>query len=130
MPESSWRTASPGDTLLGHIRPLCTWFAIRLMLTLILLHNWSTLTINFVLTYPQADVENETYIKLPPRINFGPNISRITHVLKVLKNIYRLKQVECVWNKHLHQGLIQLNLCSQNVTCVSIIEAMWSWASI
>ena len=29
-----------------------TWFAIRLMLTLVLLHQWSTLTVDFVLAYP------------------------------------------------------------------------------
>ena len=33
-----------------------TWSAIFLMLTLMLLHEWSTLTVVFVLVYPQADV--------------------------------------------------------------------------
>ena len=45
--------------------PIVTWFAIRMMLSLVLLHNWATLTVEFVLVYPQADVESETYIKLP-----------------------------------------------------------------
>ena len=78
-----------------------TWLAIRMMLSLVLLHNWDTLTVDFV------DMESETYIKLPCRINFGPNISRTMHVL-LLKNIYALKQPGHVWNKHLHQGLLKL----------------------
>jgi len=78
------------------------------MLSLVLLHNWDTLTADFVLAYPQADVESETYIKLPRRVNFGPNISRTTHALKLLKEIYGLRHAGGVWNKHMHQGLLQL----------------------
>jgi len=73
---------------------------------LVLLHNWITLTIDFVLAYPQAEVKSETYIKLSGGINFGPNISTTIHVLKLLKNIYGLKQAGCVWNKDVHQGLL------------------------
>jgi len=29
------------------------------MLTLVLLHKWSSLTVDFVLVYPQADVDSE-----------------------------------------------------------------------
>jgi len=72
--------------------PVITWFAIRLMLTLVLLHKWSMLTVDFVLASPQADVDSEIYMKLPGGINFGPNISRLYHVLKLIKNIYGLKQ--------------------------------------
>jgi len=45
--------------------PVVTWFAKSLMLTLVLLHKWSKLTVNFVLAYQQAEVDSETYIKLP-----------------------------------------------------------------
>ena len=45
--------------------PVVSWFAIRMMLTLVLLHKWSTLTMDFVLAYPQADVDSEIYMKLP-----------------------------------------------------------------
>jgi len=47
-------------------------------------------------------------MKLPRGINLGPNISRPSHVLKLIKNIYGLKQAGQVWNKHLHKGLIKL----------------------
>jgi len=88
--------------------PVVTWFAICLMLTLVLLDKWSTLTVDYVLAYLQADVESEIYIKLPRGIDFGPNISRLSHVLKLVKNIYGLKQAGWVWNKHHHKGLLKL----------------------
>ena len=79
-------------------------------ITLVLLHKWSILTVDFVLAYPQADVESEIYKKLPRGIDFGPNISRLTHVLKLVKNTYSLKQAGWVCNKHLHKGLLKLKL--------------------
>jgi len=30
------------------------------------------------------------------------------HVLKLLKNIYGLKQAGRLWNKHIHTGLLEL----------------------
>ena len=88
---------------------LCSYLVwMRLMLTSVLLHKWSTLMVDFVLAYLQDDVESKTYTKLPRRNDFGANISRETHVLKLLKSIYGLKQAGCVWNKRLHHGLMQL----------------------
>ena len=78
------------------------------MLSLVQLHKWSTLTVDFVLAYPQVDIDSETYIKLPRGVNFGAGISRSTHIVKLLKNIYGLKQAGRVWNQHLHCGLVQL----------------------
>jgi len=47
-------------------------------------------------------------MKLPRGINFGLIISRLSHVLKLDKNIYDLKQAGGVWNKHLHKWLLKL----------------------
>jgi len=110
--------------------PVVTFFAIRMILSLVLLHNWSTLTVDFIWAYPQADEESETYIKLPCGINFGPNISRTMHVLKLLKNIYGLKQAGHVCNNHLHQGLLQLKFVQSKCNPFIFYRGMWSWASI
>jgi len=45
---------------------------------------WSTLTVDFVLAYPQGDIENEIYMKLPRGIDFGPKISRLFHFFKLV----------------------------------------------
>jgi len=59
------------------------------------------LTVDFVLAYPQADVESEIYMKIPRGIDFGPNISRLSNFLKLVKNIYSLnKQDVCGINPY------------------------------
>jgi len=56
------------------LSPVIICFAICLMLTLVLLHMWSTLTVDFMLAYPQVDVESKIYIMLPWGIDFGATI--------------------------------------------------------
>lgn len=85
--------------------PVVTWFAIRLFVTLAYLRNWHTRQIDFVLAYPQADVECEMYIEIPQGFEYNGN--RKSHVLKLLKNVYGQRQAGRVWNKHIHSGLIE-----------------------
>jgi Reverse transcriptase (RNA-dependent DNA polymerase) len=87
--------------------PVVTWAAIRLMLVLALLHSWFTLQIDFVLAYPQAPVECELYMRIPHGFPIAGG-NRKTHALKILRNLYRQKQSGRVWNKHLHNKLIEI----------------------
>jgi hypothetical protein len=51
--------------------PVVNWFTIRLFLTLAILMAWHTRQIDFVLAFPQADVECDIYMAIPriiPRI--------------------------------------------------------------
>jgi len=48
------------------------------------------------------------YMKLPRGVTLGKGISRSTHALHLIKNIYGLKQAGQVWNCHLHEGLMKL----------------------
>ena len=84
--------------------PVVNWFSIRLLFFMALLNNWHTRQIDFVLAYPQADIECEMYMKLPLGLKV-PGASRDTHALKLKKNIYGQKQAGRVWNKHLCKGL-------------------------
>jgi hypothetical protein len=45
--------------------PVVTWAAIRLVLVLSMMYEWETVQIDFVLAYPQADVECDLYMKIP-----------------------------------------------------------------
>jgi len=81
--------------------------------------------VDFVLAYPQADVKSEIYMKLPRGIDLGPKISRLSHVLKPIKNVYGLKQAEHVWNRHLHKGLLQLNFSQSTYDPCIFSETMW-----
>ena len=70
--------------------------------------DWHTRQLDFVLAYPQAEVEGDIYMKLPKGFSLTEGRSSKTHVLKLLKNIYGLKQAGKVWNDYLHKGLLEL----------------------
>jgi hypothetical protein len=80
------------------------WFSIRLFL--VILNNWHTRQIDFVLAFPQADVECDIYMAIPLDFNLKGKKKEI--YLKLKKNIYGTKQGGQVWNHHLDKGLKKL----------------------
>jgi len=84
--------------------PVVMWTTIRLVLKLTLIDQWKSRQLDFVLVYPQSDIEGTLFMKLPKGFELDSNENRKTHVLQLLKNIYGLKQAGRVWNKHLHRG--------------------------
>jgi hypothetical protein len=85
--------------------PVVNWFSIRLCLILTLLFSWNTRAIDFVLAFPQADVECDLFMQLPRGLVF-PKVHRSTHCLKLKKNLYGSRQAGRVWNQHLVHGLV------------------------
>jgi hypothetical protein len=71
-----------------------------------LLFQWKTRQIDYVLVFPQADVECDLFMQLPRGLTF-PGVHRSTHYLKLKKNIYGSRQVGRVWNQHLANGLVE-----------------------
>jgi hypothetical protein len=49
--------------------PAVNWFSIRLFLVISILQDWETRQIDFVLAFPQADVECNLYMEKPPGLN-------------------------------------------------------------
>ena len=86
--------------------PVVNWITVRLILILSLIHQWKTRQVDFVLAFPQADIECPMFMELPPGIEMKG--SRKTHVLQLIKNLYGQKQAGRVWNKHLHSKLVQI----------------------
>lgn len=84
--------------------PVVTWFTIRLILVLALICGWKTRQIDFVLAYPQADIEFDMYMELPKGIETKYGNGK-THVLKLKKNLYGQKQAGRVWSEHRDKGL-------------------------
>lgn len=55
----------------------------------------------------QADLNEDIYVEIPPFMNnFG--VDRATHVLKLLKSIYGLKQAGRVWNEKFTREILNL----------------------
>jgi hypothetical protein len=87
--------------------PVVTWFSIRLLLVLSILNKWYTRQVDFILAYPQADIEFDMYMDLPKGIETKYGNGK-THVLKLLKNLYGQKQAGRVWNQFLTKGLTEI----------------------
>ena len=92
--------------------PVVSWTSVRLMLILALLQGWHINSIDFVLAFPQAPVQRDTFMS-PPRVpnDFKipdlPNpADRSTKVYKLLKNLYGLKDAGKTWFEYIKKGLI------------------------
>jgi hypothetical protein len=75
-----------------------------MFLILMLTNGWSSRQVDFVLAFPQADIECEMYMEVPQGFNVDGN--RSDYCLRLVKNLYGQKQAGRVWNQYLHDGLI------------------------
>ena len=69
--------------------------SVRIMLTLAAIENLHTKSIDFVLAYPQANIDVDIYMELPQGFNVRPESGR--YVLKLQKNLYGMKQAGHNW---------------------------------
>ena len=86
--------------------PVVNWITIRLVMILLLIHGWKTRQVDFILAFPQADIECPMYMELPAGIKMKKGGK--THVLQLIKNLYGQKQADRVWNRHLHSKLASI----------------------
>jgi hypothetical protein len=87
--------------------PVVNWFSIRLCLIMTLIFSWNTRQIDFVLAFPQVDVECDLFMQLPRGLTFE-GVHSSTHCLKLKKNLYGSKQAGRLWNQHLVNGLVNV----------------------
>ena len=97
--------------------PVVTWTTIRFLLILSLVHNWHTRQLDFILAYPQAKVSHDLYMHVPEKFTVSndkltldqdaPPPFKQRHKLKLLQNLYGLKDAGATWFNHLKQGLLR-----------------------
>jgi len=80
--------------------PVVTWFAIRLLLVIVIILSLAAKQIDFIMAYPQAPIECDMYMELPFGIELQHGNSK-DYVLKLLRNLYGQKQAGRVWNQYL-----------------------------
>ena len=73
--------------------PIVNWISIRMMLTLSVIHQLYTTSINFTLAFLQADVEATIYMEVP----LGCEVPEGDYVRLLLKNLYGLKRAAKTW---------------------------------
>ena len=87
------------------------WSTVRLVIILALILDWHIESIDFVLAFPQALVQTDTFM-LPPRVPDDFRIldlpspeDRFSKVYKLLRNLYGLKDAGRTWYQFLLFGL-------------------------
>eukprot|EP00978_Attheya_sp_CCMP212_P017515 scaffold46797_cov52-Attheya_sp.AAC.1 len=96
--------------------PMVTWNSIRTFMTLALVNNWHTRQLDFVLAYPQADVECDMmYMEIPPGFKLPAGKSSKDYALKLCRNFYGSRQASHVWSQYLTKGLIPFGFVQSKI---------------
>jgi hypothetical protein len=85
--------------------PVVNWASVCLILAIAKIHGLSSKSIDFVLAFPQADLEILVFIELSIGFDTQDNEERRFYVLKLNKSLYRLKQAGYNWFAKLSNGL-------------------------
>ena len=87
--------------------PVVTWASVRLLLIIAKIHKLESKSIDFVLAFPQADLDVPVYMELPPGVTLinETDDNRRRYVLRLNKSLYGLKQAGHNWFEKLRTGL-------------------------
>jgi hypothetical protein len=100
---------------------------IHLLLALCNIHGLKSKSVDFILVFPQADLEVNTWMELPQgiKVDCTPESSR-AYVLKLKKSLYGLKQVSLNWFEKLKQGLMDCGFTPSEIdpTCLYLKNNM------
>ena len=99
--------------------PVVAWSSVRILLTISKLHNLSTKSVDFVQAYPQALVKSVIFLKTPPGVQLSNDGGE--KVLRLVRNLYGLKDAGRTWFQHLSAGLDAMGFIpTQSDPCVFI----------
>ena len=86
--------------------PTVNWISIRFLLIVAQLLDLDTQAIDFVLAFPQADLEVPVYMELPAGMDLeGKGDESSRYLLKLKKSLYGLKQGSLNWHNKLKAAL-------------------------
>ena len=87
--------------------PTVNWISVRFLLIIAEILQLETQAIDFVLAFPQADLDVPVYMELPAGMNIPNNLGHGSgyYVLKLKKNLYGLKNASLNWHNKLKAAL-------------------------
>ena len=100
--------------------PVVNWMSVRLILILAIIHDLPARAIDFVLAFPQAELDTPVYMELPAGCDPDSG-SRHEYIIELKKSLYGLKQASLNWFNMLKKGLQDRGYRSSDVDpCVFI----------
>ena len=106
--------------------PVVNMLTVRLLLTLCNIHGLESKSIDFILAFPQADLDVDIWMELPTGIVVhGKDNESRAYVLKLKKSLYGLKQASLNWFEKLKQGLMDRGFTPSEIDpCLYLKENM------
>ena len=89
-----------GDTYWETYSPVVNMLFVRLIISIAKLHNLDSKAIDFVIGFPQADLEEDLWMYLPIGLQVNGHTeasSERSFLLKLNKNLYVMKQGSYNW---------------------------------
>ena len=94
--------------------PVVNWLCVRTLLILSVIHGYKSRSIDFVLAFPQAKLEEDVFMEFPAGVEY-PDGNRKQYVLKLDKNLYGLKNAAHNWFQMLSKGFHKLGFKSSEI---------------
>ncbi|KAL7523405.1 hypothetical protein ACHAWF_000505, partial [Thalassiosira exigua] len=87
--------------------PVVTWVRVHLLLTIAKIHKLESKSIDFLLAFPQADLDVPVYMELPAGISPINDVdsNHRRYVLRLNVSLYGLRQSSHNWFEKLSKGL-------------------------
>ena len=117
-----------GDSYWETYSPVVNMLSVRLILAIAKLHNLDSKAIDFVLAFPQADLEEDIWMDLPIGFQVTTQTEEDSdrfYLLKLKANLYGLKQASYNWYEKLKQALVDRNFTPSDIDpCLYIGNGM------
>lgn len=97
-----------GDSYWETYSPVVNMLTVQLLLSICKIHNLQTKAIDFVLTFPQAELKEDSYMMIPVKYEaYYTTLAQSKHwyILKLNWSLYGLKQASLNWYKTLQTAL-------------------------
>jgi hypothetical protein len=105
--------------------PVVNWISVRFLLVVGQLLGLETKALDFVLAFPQADLDTPVFMEIPIGVSVDGIHQNKAYVLRLRKSLYGLKQASSNWYSYLKKGLKDHGFKeSQSDPCVFIRKDM------
>ena len=93
---------------------VASWNAIRILLSMVLAHNWKTIKLDYVQAFMQAPIERELFMDIPKSFYVDESDNR-RYALRLKASVYEQKQAGRVWNKYLVTKLMKIGFVPSEI---------------